>query len=109
MSQRLALIHNPASTSSLPLSSFVTRERQFSTRPIIWKRPSNCATASPSWTKGRSSHQELWNSYWQCVIRSAKCNDLMACKSCSSSSLEKHYATNCLREIFPDSKEGEHT
>ena len=25
-------------------------------------------------------------------------NDLMVCKSCSSNSLEKHYATNCLRE-----------
>jgi len=27
-------------------------------------------------------------------------NDLMVCKSCSSNSLEKHYATNCLRAIF---------
>src|SRR5215469_6838501 len=110
MSQLLALIHNPASTSSRPLSSFVTRERPFSTQPIIWKRLSDCVTESRSWTKGTSLPWGHWNNYWPCATSTVKCSALMVYKSCSSNSLEKHYATNNSRKpSVIDKKEGKHS
>src|SRR5579875_1601135 len=100
MSQRSALILNRASASSRSLSSCVTRERRFSTRPIIWKRPSNSVIASPSWMKGVSLHRVRWNSYWPCATSGARCSVLMVYKSCSSNSQEKHCGTNDRKRIL---------